>query len=479
VNDQASSDGATTGRRILLIGRDEPTSVTDRVLRAAGAEVIHLRDPADRAIRRALRHDDVGGVVVISKDDHVSLRIALVIENLRPGIPLVVTVFGRIVASQLQRKVQNVRVMSIAEIGVPSLAGPCFDESLLSAWRQPGGGFAGVREGDDGPEMVEIEPHVASKGERLASNVGALLHPFEDSMRILLAGLLGFLLILMLDTAVLAIALDESLVEAFYSATKTIVTVGPNPLIDDAEPWLKVFSAIAMLLALGFTAIFTAGVVDRLIDRRLTSIVGRRAVPRRDHVVVVGLGQVGLRLCLLLKELSVPVLAVEVNPDNHHVNRAKEYGIPVVLGRGGSRFLLRRLCLSRARALAAVTSHEVENISIVVAALGMRDDLRTLLRAGRGEVVNETRSLFTIGVVRDTYRIGGTLLAAAALGSDATGAFLYERTVYLVSPDGRIEAAESDVTATTADESGSTTFPPDPAAGPSASPPGEPPSTMP
>lgn len=442
MNDQPAGDGARS-RHILLIGRDEPTSVTDRVLRAAGAKVTHLRDPNDREIRKALG-GDVDGVVVISKDDHVSLRIALVIENLRPGVPLVVTVFGRIVASQLQRAVQNVRVMSIAEIGVPSLAGPCFDDALLSVSRRQDG-FAGVRVGDDGPELVPIEAHVSRRRERLATNVGSLLHPFEGSMRILLAGLVGFLLILVLETAVLALTLDEPFVEAFYSATKTIVTVGPNPLVDDADAWLKVFSAVAMLLALGFTAIFTAGVVDRLIDRRLTAIVGRRAVPRRDHVVVVGLGQVGLRLCLLLQELGIPVLAVEVDPENHHVNRAKEYGIPVVLGRGGSRFMLRRLCLPRARALAAVTSDEVENISIVVAALGMHADLRTLLRAGRGEVVNETRSLFTIGVVRDTYRISGTLLAAAALGSDATGAFLYERTVYLVLPDGRVEPATSDV----------------------------------
>ena len=452
MNDQARPDGATS-RHILLIGRDEPTSVTDRVLRTAGARVTHLRDPNDREVRKALR-DDVDGVVVISNDDHVSLRTALVIENLRPGVPLVVTVFGRIVVSQLQRAVQNVRVMSIAEIGVPSLAGPCFDEALLSVSRRPEG-FAGVRVGDDGPELVPIEPHVSRRRERIATNVGSLLHPFEVSMRILLAGLLGFLLILILETAVLAIAVDASFVEAFYSATKTIVTVGPNPLVDDADAWLKVFSAVAMLLALAFTAIFTAGVVDRLIDRRLTAIVGKRAVPRRDHVVVVGFGQVGLRLCLLLQDLGIPVLAVEVNPDNHHVNRAKEYGIPVVIGRGGSRFLLRRLCLPRARALAAVTSHEVENISIVVAALGMHPDLRTLLRAGRGEVVNETRSLFAIGVVRDTYRISGTLLAAVALGQDATGAFLHERTVHLIMPDGRIEAAESDVRTVLEAEAGS------------------------
>nr|MBA3304443.1 NAD-binding protein [Thermoleophilaceae bacterium] len=149
----------------------------------------------------------------------------------------------------------------------------------------------------------------------------------------------------------------------------------------------------------------------------------------------------------LLRELGVPVLAVERDPTNVHVNRAKDYGIPIVVGRGGSRFLLRRLSLGRARALAAVTSNEVENISTVVAALGMRDDLRTLLRAGRGDVINETSSLFKIGVVRDVYRIGGTLLAAAALGSSATEAFLSEQTVYLIGPGGRIEPFDSDVEA--------------------------------
>ena len=442
MNEQATTDGAAT-RKILLIGRDEPIDVIERVLRAADAQVTHLREPNDRAIRKAL-DTELDAVVVISKDDHVSLRIALVIENVRPGIPLVVTVFGRIVAAQLERAVRNVRVMSMAEIAVPALAGPCFEKELLSVTRRPDG-FAGVREGTDGLELVRIEPHVPSRRERLRTNIGAILHPFEASMRILLAGLLGFGLILVIETIVLAVAVDERLVDAFYSATKTIVTVGPNPAIDDAAGWLKVFSACAMLLALGFTAIFTAGVVDRLIDRRLTAIVGKRVVPRHDHVVVVGLGQVGLRLCLLLQELGVPVLAVELAPDNHHVNRAKEYGIPVVLGRGGSRFLLRRLCLGNARALAAVTSHEIENISIVVAALGMREDLRTVLRAGRGEVVNETRSLFKIGVVRDVYRIGGTLMAAAALGVDVDGGFLHDKTVYMIHPDGRLEPFEAEL----------------------------------
>ena len=49
---------------------------------------------------------------------------------------------------------------------------------------------------------------------------------------------------------------------------------------------------------------------------------------------MVGLGQVGLRLCLLLRELGVPVVAIESNPDADYVARAKDNGIPVVIGRG-------------------------------------------------------------------------------------------------------------------------------------------------
>ena len=44
------------------------TEVTERALNAAGAKVTYLRDPHDRAIRRALG-GEVDAVVVISNDD--------------------------------------------------------------------------------------------------------------------------------------------------------------------------------------------------------------------------------------------------------------------------------------------------------------------------------------------------------------------------------------------------------------------------
>ena len=434
-------DEDTPQPRILVLGEGRLIDVVRRQLDDVAADVIHLRAPADREIRRALT-PDIDAVVVISRDDRVSLRLALVVEGVRPGVRLIVTIYNRDLGAQVRRAVRNVRVMSMADIVAPALAGPCLGDELIAVHRtaEEGERPVGVRAGPDGPAFAALPPLPGRVGARLRANGAAILHPFELSAKTLLAGLLGFVAILLTDAIVVGLALHEPPMEALFLATRAIVTIGPNEAISDHGPgWLLPFSTVTMLAALAFTAVFTAGLINRLMGPRLVAIAGRRSMPRRDHVVVVGLGQVGLRLCLMLRELGVAVVAVERDPQADNLARAKRYGVPVVIGGGGSRGVLHRLCLSRARALAAVTSDEIENISTAVAALSLREDLPTVLRAGSGDVMDETRALFAIGVVRDVYLIGGTLLAAAALGSTADEAFPYGDEIHIVEPDGRTE----------------------------------------
>ena len=196
-----------------------------------------------------------------------------------------------------------------------------------------------------------------------------------------------------------------------------------------------------MLVALVFEAFFTAGIVNRLIDRRLTGLWGRRAVPRRDHVIVVGMGQVGLRLALLLRDCGVAVVAVDDREEGENVGQAREAGLPVVIGRGADPSLLRRLSLDRALALAAVTDDDLENLSIGMSAHSLEDDLRVVLRVGDGRLANETRSLFKLGPVRDVHRIAAALIAAQATGSKATSVICRDEHTHLVHDDGTVEDA--------------------------------------
>jgi hypothetical protein len=427
----------TSAACVLLIGPGQLPDATAQALAGCGAEVRRLDEPSDAGIREALEDTRVDRVIVISRDDHVSLRHALVVAHVRPGISMLVTVFDRDVAEHLRDSVKNVDVLSMADIVAPSFAGPCLDPDLISIVRRPSQ-TRGITVVHGRPSTAPLAWDTRGGARRVLRALEALLVPFDSSARILVYGVLGFLAVLLVETAVTMVAAHSSLIDALYSVAKVTVTVGPSSAVDQGGNWLKLFSTVTMLLTLGIAAVLTAGLVNRLLDPRLTGILGRSAVPRRDHVVVVGLGQVGFRLGLLLRELGVPVILVEQNPEAKNVPRAKDQRLPIVIGSGAAQRLLRRLSIRHARALAAVTSDEVENIAIAVAARGLRQDLPIALRAGDGDATSETQSLFRVGVVRDVYRIAGAALTATILGNGAHEAFPHGRVMYLVDKRGAI-----------------------------------------
>lgn len=393
----------------------------------------HLAEPTDPLIRSALESGEVDRVVVASHDDPIALRLALVVCHVGPDVPILVTIFDHEVADHLRATVPNVRVLSMADLVVPALAGPCLDPELVSVMCADEGEPDGVRaDGDAAPRRVPATWPTDGAWSRYRGNIGSLVKPFDRSARILVAGLAGVAGLLVLDTIVTLLVEDVSFVEALYSVAKVVVTVGPSDVADNGPAWFQVFSVLVMLATLGFAAVLTAGLVNRLLDRRLTGIVGRRAVPRRDHVIVVGLGQVGLRLVELLREVEVPVVAIELDEDANNVGRARARRLPVVIGNGSSHSLLQRVSIEHAHGLVAVTSDEVENIAIAVAARALHRDLPTVVRAGDGEPDSETTSLAGIGTVVDIYRIAGHALAAAVLGADLNSVFAVADKTYLV-----------------------------------------------
>jgi Trk K+ transport system NAD-binding subunit len=170
-------------------------------------------------------------------------------------------------------------------------------------------------------------------------------------------------------------------------------------------------------------------------------------VPRSDHVVVVGLGQVGLRLCMLLRECGFSVVAIDDQPDGENVGHARRLGLPVVIGRGADPSLLRRLSLDRALALAAVTADDLQNIKVALTVRAEAPGLRVVLRAGSNATGGETRSLQQLGHVRDVHRIGAVYLAGIALGSAAAHVVVDGDTAHLRDAEGGMERCPYPVSA--------------------------------
>ena len=420
-------------RRVLLLGAGDLTDETAAALEAAGADVRRLADPAADEVRSALE-DGADAVAVVSRDDAWPLRAALLVRHIDADVPIVATIFDPSAGQELEQEIGNCRITSLADIVAPSLAGPCLADDLAAAIG--GDHRTGLRCAGGEFEQAQL-PELRTR--RVRALATAILRPFDRSAALVFFGAVGLLLILVAETLAAAAVLDQKLIDAFYGAVKTLVTVDPNPEVDDGPEWFKLTISLSMLVALLFAAAFTGGLVERLIGRNLTGLLGRRAVPRSDHVVVVGLGQVGLRLCMLLRELGISVVAVDDRPDGENVGQARQLGLPVVIGRGADPSLLRRLSLDRAMALAAVTAEDLQNIRVVLTARAEAPGLRSVLRAGGEAVGGETRSLERLGDVRDVHRIGAVYLAGITLGSAAAHVVVDGDTAHLRDADGGLE----------------------------------------
>ena len=306
---------------VLLIGEGDLAEETRQALDAAGADVYRMKAPEEREVRHALEGDGIDRVVVVSRADAFVLRVALMVRHVDPDVPMLITIFDPTMAGQVDRDLEHCEVTSMADIVAPSLAGPCLGDDLI-AIREDRDPPTGLRED---AEEVAIEVPDRRRASALAAAVFA---PYDKSAALLLWGALGLVVILVLETIACMAVLGQNVVDASYGSAKTLVTVDPNDEVADGPDGLKLFLTVSMLTALVFEASFTAGLVNRLISRRLTGLYGRRAVPRQDHVVVIGLGQVGLRLCVLLRRCGIGIVAVDDREEGENVGLARELGLP-------------------------------------------------------------------------------------------------------------------------------------------------------
>ena len=174
-------------------------------------------------------------------------------------------------------------------------------------------------------------------------------HRHHDAgTRWLLIGSLGLAAVLLGDWWWLVLVKGHQVGESFLEASRVVATVGPGPTESGAI--YGGVSALAMLATIVFTAMLTAGLIDRLFEPRLLGLLGPTTAPRRHHVIVVGMGQLGVRLCAQLMALNIPVVGVERDRSAAFLSLARQLGIPVFIGDGTERRVLEKLRLSRCRA---------------------------------------------------------------------------------------------------------------------------------
>ena len=418
--------------RILVVGDLEPTRLVCTLLADEGADVVHLLDPDEAMLRTALA-EAADGVAVVVRGDLLALRYALLVEHLQPGVRSVVTIFDRTLGRHLARTLPHCTVTSPADVAAPAVAAACVRPEALAVVVGTHG-VSELVEGGDGVELRASGPEPERWARRLARWVP---RRYGGSEGILLIGLGGLLATIALEWGLGVGVLHEGLVEGFYGSARLVATVGPAAAEAHGAPgWYLILSGLLMLVGIAFTGALVAGLVEWIVGARSAALVGPRRVPARDHVVVAGLGQVGLRVAELLRELRVPVVVVERAADAPNLAAARERRIPVVIGDASSRTVLTRAGVRRARAVAAMGSADLDNVAVAINALAVAPATRVVLRAGEGAAVTETTSLFRIGRVSDVAVMTAAWVCASVRGRTPRVVWAVEHLVGVLDESG-------------------------------------------
>ncbi|MFC4467465.1 hypothetical protein ACFPH6_23540 [Streptomyces xiangluensis] len=104
------------------------------------------------------------------------------------------------------------------------------------------------------------------------------------------------------------------------------------------------------------------------------------------------------------------------------------------------RFVLRKLGLDAAQAMAAVASDDLDNIAVAVAvavaAPAVAPDLRVVIRADDHEAIAETQSLFSIGIVHDLAGLSAAYTTASLTGLRPRGVLARGRPLLVERENG-------------------------------------------
>ncbi|MFD9888043.1 hypothetical protein ACFWY9_01780 [Amycolatopsis sp. NPDC059027] len=147
---------------LLLIGDGALADAVAGYTTAWGAGLRRLSTPSVADLHGELGldspNDTVDVVVIVSRDDIWVLRHALLVEHVRPGIRLLVTLFDKTVAEELVRSVPDCTVIGMTDALVPALLGPCIDEELTSLCVTSAGDYVGVRRVPGGLRAMRPAP---------------------------------------------------------------------------------------------------------------------------------------------------------------------------------------------------------------------------------------------------------------------------------------------------------------------------------
>jgi Trk K+ transport system NAD-binding subunit len=286
--------------------------------------------------------------------------------------------------------------------------------------------MTGARAGHhNGPRSGTIEAAARSV-------LASLVRATDRRLRLALAALA---LLALASVIVLRLGYEEtdgrrmSLLDALYFTVETVATVGYGDFNFREQPdWLRGFAIALMVLGAILATTFFAMLTNLLVSRRIEESLGQRRVTGlTDHVIVIGLGSVGVRVVEGLLAAGVDVVVVEPDENNRYAAQVRALGVPMVVADATLPRTLMDVKIDKARAVAILTSDDLTNLEAGLAARDQVGERRRgvpiVMRLLDRQLAHTVEHFFGFRFVRSTAALAAPWFVGAALGLEVLNTF--------------------------------------------------------
>ena len=234
---------------------------------------------------------------------------------------------------------------------------------------------------------------------------------------------LALLAVICLATLIyVSINLKTSFADALYFSVGMITGAGgKEEVAEGAADYIKVFTAMMMIVGAGVIGICYALINDFVLGSRFRQTIDAARIPRHNHHIVCGLGGMGIQVAKQLHSQGHEVVIIESDPHNRYIRAARSKGIPVIIEDASMSSSLKAANIKRAVSLIAVTSRDTTNLEISLTAKALAPYLKTVVRSGDPQFARSMQEVFKFDNVLSPVELATYSFAAAALGGRILG----------------------------------------------------------
>lgn len=150
------------------------------------------------------------------------------------------------------------------------------------------------------------------------------------------------------------------------------------------------------------------------------------AATYKDHVIVCGLGRVGLRVIRWILDLGEEVVVIDNRPDNQFVGEIRRWGVPVIIADARRSGALKDAGIEAAESIVPCTSDDLMNLSIALEARQLVPGIKVVLRMFDNHLAANVEKGFDIHTAFSIPDLSAPAFAAAATRAPLDYAFSYD-----------------------------------------------------